>query len=127
MKFWDKEKWVKDSTIEAECKSRVTITTVSLTTADHENPTDHNWLLVGGCAAGGLLLAVVCVCALAWKCKKKQQEESVEDNPVYMCDYDDTDNDNEIYDTNAYYAASDLDDKDTSFATDLNPMYESTM
>ena len=48
----------------------------------------------------------------------------VEENQDYMYDYADPDTNNEVCDTNAYYAAGDADTEGSTVATDLNPDYE---
>ena len=53
-----------------------------------------------------------------------ERDDTVDDNPVYMDDYADPDEDNEIYDTNPDYAATDVDTEESTVATDLNPDYE---
>ena len=41
-----------------------------------------------------------------------------------MYNYADSDENNEISDTNAFYAATDVDTKESTVANDLNPEYE---
>ena len=45
-------------------------------------------------------------------------------NPVYMYDYADPDENNEVYDTDTYYDVTDVDTEGSTVATELNPEYE---
>ena len=79
-------------------------------------------------AGGGLLLVLVigifAFCLYKRRRDNAERDDSVYENPVYMYDYADLDRNNEVYDTNAYYGAADVDTEGSTVATDLNPDYE---
>ena len=84
---------------------------------------------IGGCLFVALLLIVLFGCAFWSKYTPRDttfEDDQIDDNPVYMYDYSDLDKNNEIYDTNAYYAATDV-REGTTLVTDLNPEYESSL
>ena len=85
--------------------------------------------MIIGISAGGGALFLVIIAFCLFRLHKSRNERfnsnnTLDDNPVYMYDYADPDENNEIYDTNAYYAASDVDANESTVATDLNPDYE---
>ena len=84
---------------------------------------------IGGGSAAALVIIVLFGCAIWWKCKPRNtsfEDDQIDDNPVYMYDYADSDENNEVYDTNAYYAVTDV-REGTTLVTDLNPEYESSL
>ena len=137
-------KWLKDSTILVKCENnhttRINTTTpTSTTTTIPQKITPVKSLkglltkeIIGG-AGGGLLFMLIAVSLLycLWKSSRNDPEdnEQVDDNPIYMDDYEDPDSDNEIYDRNAYYAAEDMEEvaEISTVARDLNPDYETSL
>ena len=87
-----------------------------------------NVIIIGASVGGGLLLILVigifAFCLYKRRRDNAERDDRVDENPVYMYDYADLDRNNEVYDTNAYYGAADVDTEGSTVATDLNPDYE---
>ena len=102
---WFGGEWVTDHTITIAC----------LPEGIHQN------VIIGASVVGGVFCAF-----FIYKRRNAnlERDNMVDENPVYMYDYADPDENNEIYDTNAYYAVNDIYTDGSTVATDQNPEYE---
>ena len=132
--------WVTDLTISITClpETSTSATVPKITNEENttvpKHPTKpwlkgiHNNVIIGASVGCGVFcLVIVAFCAF-YLCKRRntnlERDNMVDENPVYMYDYADPDENNEIYDTNAYYGVTDVDTEGSTVATDLNPDYE---
>ena len=123
--------WVSSPKLEVKCdQDDMTIGSTSTTTTIASQVSSiPKEAFIGGGSVVALVLIVLLGCAVWGKYKQRDttfEDDQVDDNPVYMYDYADADENNEIYDTNAYYAANDV-REGTTLVTDLNPEYESSL
>ena len=88
----------------------------------------HKNVIIGASIGGGVfclvIIAVSAFCLYKRRSSNLEKDNMLDKNPVYMYDYADPDENNEIYDTNAYYGVTDVDTEGSTVATDLNPDYE---
>ena len=143
--YWKKKQgnvgwWIDDKTISITClpetttSATVTTVTTEKTTAAPTLTTEtvsegiHQNVIIGASLGGAVfLLVILAFCAVCF-CKRRganlERHDMVDENPVYMNDYADPDENNEVYDTNAYYGVADVDTEGSTVAIDLNPDYE---
>ena len=129
---WTSSGWVDDSTLAVTCnQEQPTATTAratlsSSTTTSTTTDSVPKLVIIGASVGGGvsvLLLVVIIVCVQRnWKSRQSGQND-VDDNPVYGV-YADVYEETEIYDRNAYYAATDMEDSGTTMIRDNNSEYE---
>ena len=136
--YWNRGWWVTDQSLNITClpetKTIATVLSNENTTSVLRNATTEDLqsitrnVIIGSSVGGGLAFLAVIVCCMFCLFKRRrahiESDNNVDKNPVYMYDYADPDEDNEIYDTNAYYGVTDVDTEGSTVATDLNPDYE---
>ena len=131
--------WVKDSTILVNCEKVNIPSTTQSTTQPTEETISVKSLegpktkVIIGSVGGGLLFMGLTSGLVFWLWKYRdndpENDDQVDENPVYMDNYEDPDTNNEIYDRNAYYAAEDMEERAeiSTVAQDLNPEYETSL
>ena len=133
------QNWVRDSTILVNCEKENIPSITQSTTQSTEETTSVKSLggpktkVIIGSVGCGLLFMVVTSGLVFWLWKNRsndpENDDQVDENPVYMDNYADPDTNNEIYDRNAYYAAEDMEElaEISTVARDLNPDYETSL
>ena len=121
--------WVFNNHIKIACLVETESSTTNFieTTNQPDQSTNYKHVAIGVSFGVGLLSILVICCVFCFYKRRRdnaERDDRVDENPVYMYDYADLDRNNEVYDTNAYYGAADVDTEGSTVATDLNPDYE---
>ena len=120
---YGQEIWDVDSTLTVTCNQEQTNDTTAQSTTEGVSKTVIIGSSIGGGAGFLIIVGIFAFCA--WRIWKSRQSdpENLDDNPVYGV-YGDVYKECEIYDRNAYYAATDMEDTDTTMIRDNNSEYE---
>ena len=125
-----KRTWINDPNLTFTCNqtlsSTTTTTTITPTTTINAPISIGPKLVIGlgiGGSVGALVLGIIVAFCIRRELKSRAPSVKNDVNPVYG-DYGEVYEETEIYDTNAYYGAGDMEETGATLIRDNNPEYE---